>query len=374
MSWRDVRDRLGRTAVPDDLGEPDPSGPVDLPLELSAPWRKFARDFTENAEEPVRGSALQVGGRVMIVVSLETLLGIDTPGRRPLPPHIPQTTQDVKIAAGPGTSQADPLHVEDSAVEGVFIAQGRGTGAEAPLYVVTPLESKGAAAGSPLFVDVVAGDVRATIAGRGTAINSPLYTQQVGSVALARGNSSSNPLYVSGTSGGGGGYRPGGSVAAVTNNGTFSDSDPLSQALVQGISGGTKIPETTGYYRMVMTHAVLNAAAATVFGRSGGGILHVGFGNGRVTATEAYTPDDMVNNRLPGRGLATTWLPIPENRRASIACPCNMEHAGGGSVIGATIFLGLGIETLVPASTELEVEDKPRERPRDEKGRFIKAT
>ena len=64
-------------------GDPGVTAPLDIPLPLTDPWRAFAEAHGDG-EVIAKGAALQVGGRVGMVVNLETLLGI-----RPLAPDVP---------------------------------------------------------------------------------------------------------------------------------------------------------------------------------------------------------------------------------------------------------------------------------------------
>lgn len=79
---------LGPPQQPQEPGE-QATGARDVELALPQAWKDFIRRHSVDGEtEPIRAAAMQVGGRVQIVVNLETLLGIEptpTPGLVPGP-------------------------------------------------------------------------------------------------------------------------------------------------------------------------------------------------------------------------------------------------------------------------------------------------
>lgn len=65
----------GLTVPTSEPGAP-PGSSLDIPIPLTAAWRAFLAQWG-TGEVPTRGSALQVGGQIGIVVNLETLLGLN---------------------------------------------------------------------------------------------------------------------------------------------------------------------------------------------------------------------------------------------------------------------------------------------------------
>lgn len=92
-TWQDVQALLGEQQAPQDPGEPTTVAPADVPLTITDAWRAFARQYGVDGEDAnvVRGSALQVGGRVGIVVNLETLLGLSGGGGDDVPEGFSET-------------------------------------------------------------------------------------------------------------------------------------------------------------------------------------------------------------------------------------------------------------------------------------------
>lgn len=67
-------------------GQP-PGSAYDIPIELNEAWRQFVRTWSTDQDDSglQLASELQVGGRISIVVALETLLGLWKPQSSPLP-------------------------------------------------------------------------------------------------------------------------------------------------------------------------------------------------------------------------------------------------------------------------------------------------
>ena len=340
---------------------------ADIPLPLTDSWRKFIADHGDG-ERAYVGSNLQVGGRVNIVVSLETLLGLTTGGDGPLPPHIAQQVQDVAIQA---VKAGLRLPVDVQTLTDVEIETGHGAGPATPLY--TELVRGGTVVGDPLFVSPGSGDgiflVGIKSGTQGTSKTNPLYFAPNAPLDLARGATADKPLFVSGGTGGGGGLIPGGGVGLNTPTGTFEDRNPVSPVTIPVPTG--KIPVMTGYYRMVLNQLVMNQAAQNVFRAGGGGRLEILFGNGVFTTAQTFEADQMTSTgRIPGNGVRTGWRGIPSSRVPNMYCAGNMDHSAS-SVVGCTIFANIGIETLIPAPSS---EPSPIPRPRDARGRFVKVT
>ena len=97
-------------------GQP-PGSAYDIPIELNESWRQFVRTWSTDQDDAglQLASELQVGGRVSIVVALETLLGITPAGARPVM---------LVDESGQPISATNPLPVSSSGGSELVVIEG----------------------------------------------------------------------------------------------------------------------------------------------------------------------------------------------------------------------------------------------------------
>lgn len=344
---------LGPPQVPQDPGE-TPTGARDVDLALPDSWRDFIRQHSvDGATEPSRAAAIQVGGRVAIVVNLETLLGQSgpepTPGER----------QDVNLVAINGKPVRDPV-------------SGR-----MPVSINSGGSSVGISPSLPLYVDAEIGS------GRGTAAATPLFVQ------------------VTNPSTGGGGLVPGPSKQFVRNATHLSGSNwPLKANQNQAWASGQR----SGFARIVVTGIRLEASTQTWVQELEDSYIEITFGfsnyGSDALGLAVFSAPDKYTSSFTGPCsyplyAKTAWVPIVQtaamdwsaNAWSGADTAAVPENKGSLAVIGR-------IETMIPASSlESEKNEAPESpvtddlestgptplrksapRRRDAKGRFSRQT
>ena len=140
-------------------------GDSDIPIPLNEAWRSFFARFGDG-EVPTRGAAVQVGGRVSLVVNLETLLGVSAGGGD----HFNMTKV---IADGEQLTEFD---VSEYTASGVYRVMGISLSADRPVVFPTSSEwclrdRNGLPLGSGQFTSVTSGGANYTSFVSGTNDN-----------------------------------------------------------------------------------------------------------------------------------------------------------------------------------------------------------